>query len=228
MVISLGAIALDGATASVREEYKEAGGNDGRVIVVEGWLNGAADGNALEARLDEILAAVPEGNYTTWFSVRPGRGAYVRREAFLREVSLAKKEAHFKLTLAARDPYDYAEQAEETHWTIGATGDALVVSNAGNAEASPVIALTAVQDLVTPALSDGIRTITYGGVVPAGSRFTVDAAEARVLVDEDDVTPYTDGPFPSVAPPATSLTYLGSMGSPHEASGIVTVRARWW
>jgi hypothetical protein len=64
--------------------------------------------------------------------------------------------------------------------------------------------------------------------VQAGSVLVFDGVNQVVTLDGEDVSPYSSGVFPRIAPGGTTLTYTGDAASSHLASVTVSHRARWW
>ncbi|MCP4639279.1 MAG: hypothetical protein GY851_02530, partial [bacterium] len=114
------------------------------------------------------------------------------------------------------------------NWSIAASGATKNVSTAGNASARPKISLTANGDLINPAIGDGERGIAFSGTVESGAVLEFDGDAQQVLLDGVDMTPYSQGEFPRVAPDGTTLTYTDDDASSHSASATVTFRDRWW
>lgn len=226
MAITLGAITLDPRQTQVREVLEEVGGRDRRRIHIDGLLTGSASREALEAEIDAILAAGSAPGYTVPLSLRPGRRMLVRREGFTRRIALDQLAAAYSLELAAPNPYEEAETETVEAWPISTAPAAIALSAGGNVQAPPVVTLEAQADIVNPALSDGTHTLAYLGTIPNGSVWLVDAAAGRVYLDGVDVTAYTHGGFPQLAPTGTTLVFNAD-GSPM-AAGEVRWRDRWW
>ena len=75
---------------------------------------------------------------------------------------------------------------------------------------------------------DGTRTLAYSGTVADGESLVLDSAAGTASLNGQDVTPYTSGVFPRVAPEGTTLTYVDDATSSHTASVTVAFRDRWW
>ena len=71
---------------------------------------------------------------------------------------------------------------------------------------------------ITVTEGDGTRTIAYAGLVGDGETLTFDAVEGLVLLEGEDVTPYTTGVFPEVTSEGTTLTYEDDNSSSHNAT----------
>lgn len=228
MAAILGAVRFDEAGATVHEKYEEVGGRDERRIEIAGLITRESSVAGIEARLDAILNAASTEDYSAELSVREGRRLFVRRTGFSRAISADRLAGSFVLHLDAKDPFEESTEITQSRWDITESGAVLELTTAGNVFAKPVITLTAVGDLVTPSLTDGVRTMTYEGTVPEGSTLTFDAPAAKVTRDGEDVTPYTLGDFVRIAPEGSTLTYTDHASSSHTASATVTYRDRWW
>jgi hypothetical protein len=228
VAIVLGTVTFDETHTAVKEVYEEVGGRDERKIEVSGLVVGESSPTAIEARLDAILAAASTEDYGAVLSVRAGRFLQVRRDALKRELSEDALVGSFHLVLAAKDPFEVSVNETSENWTIAASGATRQVSTSGNASARPVIAVLASGELLDPALDDGERRIAYSGTVASGSVIEFDGAGDVVRLDGADVTPYTQGDFPKIAPEGTTLTYTDDPASSHTASAVVTYRDRWW
>lgn len=228
MPVALGSVTFDEANTTVREKLEEVGGRNERRIMLAGLVLGEDTVAAIEARLDAMLDAASLEDYTGVLSLRAGRRLLVRRDAFKRELRPEELVGAFTLELSARDPYEESSAESSTSWSIAASGATKSVASSGTSDARPIIALTASGALINPALSDGVRTLTFYGTVSSGKVLTVDAAAGKVTINATDVTPYTSGQFPRIAPEGTTLTYTDATGSSHTASGTIRFRDRWW
>lgn len=226
MTITLGSLAFDSRTA-VREKYEEIGGRDARVVVLSGLIVGEATVEAVEVRLDAILAAASEEDYTA-LSVRPGRRLWVRRAQFSRGISREKRVGSFELKLESRDPFEESIAAASESWAVVASGDTRLFTPAGNAPSLPVVTLVASGSLVNPGIGDGARGIVYNGLVSDGQTLVFDSAQEKAALDGLDVTPYCSGSFPRLYPGGTTLAYTDDPGSSHTAAATVVFRDRWW
>jgi hypothetical protein len=56
----------------------------------------------------------------------------------------------------------------------------------------------------------------------------MDGRSGVVTLEGADVTPYTSGEFPRIAPEGTTLTYEDDAASSHTAAVTVAFRDRWW
>jgi len=228
VAVTLGAIIFDAAHTTVHEKYEEVGGRDERLVEVTGAVVGESTVAAIEARLDAILDAASEEDYGGMLSVREGRRLSVRREAFSRDVAPDRLVGSFKLKLRAREPFEEADSETSELWPISISGATRALSSVGNACARPVITLVASGDVVSPAFSDGVRTMAYAGTVADGSVLVFNAAARTVTLDGADVAPYTTGDFVRIEPGGTTLTYTDDATSSHTASVTVAFRDRWW
>lgn len=227
MSINVGGYQLDTAYTAVREEYEMVGGRQTRAIQITGLLRGTGNLTALVDALDGIAQAVSE-TVPTEIALRAGRRLFARRERFVRELSSHALVGHFVLELRADDAWEESAIEKEFEWEIGLSGATLDVTNDGNADAMPVITLEAESLLVTPAVSDGTRTLVYEGNVPNGATLVIDSGLRQVLLDDLDVTPYTSGDFPVLEPGLTTLEYTDDPASSHLVSATVRFRDRWW
>lgn len=227
MSISVGNHVFNARTTVVREQYEVVGGKRTRAIRITGLLRGAADEAALIATLDAITLA-SSAPAPVAVSLRPGRRILARREGFSREVNGRTLTGQFILDLRAETAWEESIALKEEAWAIGLSGASLDVENAGNAAAAPVIQLTAEDLVVTPGVSDGVRDLVYEGNVNNGSTLVFDAEAREVRLDGEDVTGYTAGDFPLLAPGETTLVYTDDPASSHQMSGNVVYRDRWW
>lgn len=227
MAISVGGHVFDSASTVVQEAYEIVGGSQTRAIRIAGLVRGVGDLTALNETLDTI-AKVASESVPALVSIRAGRRLFARREKFSREVNARALVGSFVLDLRADDAWEESESLKESAWNITVSGATRNVTNDGNADALPMISLTAESVLHTPALGDGVRTLTYEGTVPNGATLVVDSPLRRVLLDGADVTPYTSGDFPVLEPGLTTLEYTDDPSSTHLASAVVSFRDRWW
>lgn len=228
MGITLGNVTFDPAHTTVREKYAEVGGRDARRIVISGLVVGEGSMDGIESALDAIMTAASEDGVETELSLRSGRRLWVQRGSFSREVSKDGRVGSFVLELDARDPFEESTTSGSVLWSVTASGDAKSISNGGNAFSAPMITLVADGDVVRPAFSDGVRKVTYLGIVRNGETLVFNGCTGVVTLEGEDVTPYTEGVFPRIAAEGSELTYTDDVASSHRASVTVTTRDRWW
>lgn len=225
MAIQIGACVLPEGGTVVREEYEVAGGRRTRVIRITGLLRNPAGG--LGTAFDEVALAVSE-DMPVAVSLRAGRRLFARRESLARELNERSGTGQFTLQLRAEDNWEESETVREASWPIALSGADIELDNAGTMPVRPAITLEAEDDLVNPVVSDGVRALTYHGTVPNGATLEIDGGAGRVLLDGDDVTPYTSGSFPEVAPGGATFVYTDDPASGHVATATVRYRDRWW
>ena len=228
MPIILGALTLDENQTAASEKLEEVGGRDERVITLKGVITGLADVAAIEAALDGLNDAASVEEYSATLSLRTGRRFLVRRNAFTREIDAAKQVGAFTLELHARPPFEESDSETALVWAIAASGATAEPDTAGTAEALPRIELTAIGEVVNPAISDGTNTIAYAGIVGDGETLVFDAATRTAVLEGVDVTPYTTGDFPRITPDGATLTYTDDASSTHTAAATIYYRDRWW
>ena len=228
MAITLGAVVFDEAYTTATETYAEVGGRDARKVVLSGLILGEQSFDAIEARLDAILDAASAEDYGVALSLRAGRRLWVRRESFERAVRPDQLAGSFTLTLEAKDPFETAVSDTSVPWAVTASGATLLLTSRGNTFALPVITVIATGALINPSFSDGVRAIRYAGTIAAGAVLVFDGRESVVRLDGADVTPYSTGSFPEIAPEGATFTYTDDAASSHGASVTVAYRDRWW
>lgn len=212
---------------SVAESLEELGGRDARHIRLQGLLDGFDTRAELENELDSILAAASTLEPAP-LSLRTGRRFLVRRVAFKREISEAPLAGAFTLQLDAVPPHEESIDEFVNGWYFAASGATKEISTDGNVFTVPVIELEAYGTLHEPSFGDGQRTITFHGVVALGETLFFDGPNARVMLDGEDVTPYTEGAFPRIDPGGTTLIYIDAPESAHAGIATVRHRDRWW
>lgn len=227
MGVTLGDHDFADTIVSAVEKHEETGGRDARRITLTGLLRPPGGAPALEAALDAVLAAASEGQVVP-LRLRAGRVLMARRVGHTREVQREAGVARFTLLLEAEDPFEYAEAETVAAWTLDAADATREFAVAGNVAALPRVVLAAAADLARPGFGDGVRAIRLDGTLSAGQTLMVDAAARRLAVDGEDVTPYSAGLFPELAPGGAALSFLqdGTEDAPGEAT--VSWRARWW
>jgi len=228
MAVTLGSVTFDEANTAVREKLEEVGGRNERRVTLTGLVLGESTAAAIDARLDAILDAASLEDYSGVLSLRAGRRLLVRRDAFKRELRPDELIGAFTLELAARDPFEESSAETVLNWSIAASGATLSVTPLGTTDARPVITLTASGTLIDPVLSDGVRSMAFAGSVGSGEALVFDARTGRVILAGVDVTPYTTGEFPRLAPEGAILTYTDAVASSHAAAATVRFRSRWW
>ena len=153
---------------------------------------------------------------------------YVRRQTFTRSVEPSTLVGAFTLVLAARDPFEEAEEETTLPWAVTSSGETLPVVSGGTAPSPLRISVTATDSLVDPYISDGARTVAFMGTVEMGETLVFDGILRTATLDGEDVTPYTEGQFPEAAPEGATLTYTDAAESTHQATIAIAFRDRWW
>lgn len=227
MTIRMGALTLDERHTVVREEYEQEGGRNTRLVTITGMVRGKPNVAAVEAALDGLMDAV-SADVPVYISLRPGRRVRVRREGFSREVHGGQRTGAYTINLRAEEGWEESETVTTVGWTIDASGATIALENGGTLPTFPLVSLDALGSIEGLALSDGTRTLSYEGEVEAGATLIVDGVAGQVWLDDLDITPYTRGDFPQLAPGETVLTYTDALGSSHLLDGEVTYRDRWW
>ena len=228
MGIQLGLLEFGDRVTAVKERLREVGGRDAREISIKGVVEGLATIVEVEAELDSILEASSDANEEVSLSIRSGRELLVRRIDFKREVHRVVPAGAFELLLEARDPVERSETEVVLTHTYPDTGNDYELGTLGNASAPIYASLTPVSNVTQPALSDGERTLTYDGVLLAGTTLVLDGVSGRVTLDGEDVTPYTDGELPRLETGDNTLTYTHDAGDSSAVDLILRYRDRWW
>lgn len=228
MAITLGSVTFDPTHTTVREKHEEVGGRDARRVVITGLIIGKESVEDIEAAMDAIMAAASEDGYETELSVRSGRRLWVQRMGFSREVSKDSLVGSFVLDLDAKVPFEESTTLRSVPWAITASGDTKSIAGGGNAFSSLTVTLIAEGDVVSPSFSDGTQKLTYLGTVADGQTLVLDGGTGVVTLEEEDVTPYTQGAFPRIPPGGGELTYEDDPASSHRASVTLAIQDRWW
>lgn len=228
MLVTLGNYTFDPVHTTVQERHDEVGGRRERTVELTGLIVGESTVDAIESQLDAMLDAASAEDYSAALSVRPGRRLWVRRERFTRQVESSARVGSFTLTLKAKSPYEEAVELSVYPWAIAHSGEEIHLAAAGNVFALPIIRLMPMGNMVNAAVSDGVRTLEYAGVVRDGSALVFDAPNGRVTLDGEDVSPYTAGEFPRIEPENATLIFSDGISSTHAATGAVEFRSRWW
>ena len=227
MAIQLGDYMFGESVTSAQEAVKERGGRDARVVILHGALEGHATVEALEAELDAIAVAASATELAP-LSLRPGRRLLVRRAGFTRQVYRDARTAVFELRLEADDAFEQAEEETVVAGVFMGTQLELEVPANGNTPALPRIAITPSGGVTRPRLTAGGRSLVYDGIVPEGATLVIDAAAGLVSLDDEDVTPYTEGLPPWLPPGSNTLTYSDESEVMPDVAVEVRFRSRWW
>ena len=226
MSITLGDYTFSGPLTAVSESLEELGGRDTRAIRLQGVIDGLPTQDALEAALALLLQNASASEHVP-LSLRDGRRFLVRRTAFKREINVPALSAAFTLILEAMPPYEEAIGDTTINWFFASAGATKPCPSAGTLSTDPVITLEAMDTLIRPAFGDGVRTLVYDGVLETGDALVVDGPAARVLLNDTEVTPYTQGLFPRIAAPSTTITYTDDPGSSHAGAATIFYFDRW-
>lgn len=228
MAIVLSTVTFGELHTSAREKHEEVGGRDGRRIEISGVIAGEQTLAGVEAKLDAILQAASAEDYSAALSLRPGRRLWVRRVQFSRDVSPSTRVGSFVLVVEAKPPFEESVNAQTIEWEIDSQEAELPLATQGNACALPILNVAASGTLANPSFSDGTRSILFSGTVQDGETLVLDCGEARATLAGQDVTAYTTGVFPRIAPGGTTLRWADSPDSSHLATVTISLRDRWW
>ncbi|MCP4640202.1 MAG: hypothetical protein GY851_07210 [bacterium] len=228
MPIQMGSITFDPDYTAARESVEEVGGRDARVVEMTGLVVDLPSSADVEARFDAIADAVSVEDYATSLSLRPGRRLWVRRASWQHEIAMKDPAGSFKLRLEARDPLEESEDEASVVWSLTGSTASLALSSTGTVPAPARITLVPDGEMQRPSFGDGERTIRYEGSVPDGATLEFDGPLSRVLLDGVDVTPYTEGLFPLIAPEGTTLMFQADPAGSATAEAVVAWRNLWW
>ena len=228
MAIVLSSVTFDALHTSAREKHEEVGGRDGRRIEISGVIASEQTIAGVEAKLDAILEAASAEDYGAALSLRPGRRLWVRRIQFSRDVSPSTRVGSFVLVVEAKSPFEESVEARITEWPITTQEAEMALTTEGNACALPILTVLASGALANPSFSDGTRSILFSGAVQDGEALVLDCGEGRATLEGLDVTAYTSGLFPRIAPGGTTLRWADSPDSSHHADVTISIRDRWW
>jgi len=228
VAITLGAFVFDAAHTRVREAHEEVGGRRERSIEISGVIVDVSTEAAVHAALDAILDASSTVDYSATLSIRADRRMFVRRAAFVRNVSTQPLAGAFTLKLVARDPHEESVVLHSVPWSIDSDGDTIALSTLGNTTAPARIRCTALGTLVSPSFGIGATAIVYDGIVGIGEELVLDGITKTAAINGVDVTPYVSGVFLEIAPEGSAILYTGAPSSAHLAAVTVEYRDRWW
>jgi len=228
MAIVLSSVTFDALHTSAREKHEEVGGRDGRRIEISGVIAGEQTIAGVEAKLDAILQAASAEDYSAVLSLRPGRRLWVRRVQFSRDVSPSTRVGSFVLVVEAKSPFEESIDAQTIEWAITTQEAELPVATEGNVCALPILTVVASGTVANPSFGDGTRSILFSGTVQDGETLVLDCGEGHATLEGQDVTAYTSGLFPRIAPGGTTLRWADSPDSSHHADVTISLRDRWW
>jgi hypothetical protein len=221
----IGDVTLPETMVTVREEYEEVGGRDARRLRVSGLLP-ATTLSQLQQQMEQLV----QRSFETQLAVvlRPGRVLWARRARLFHEPCIAAGLSGFTLVLEVPDIFEYSEAEHAETWTVSAAPVSRSFATVGNASALPVCFAQSAAEWTEPSWSDGTRTLTYTGTVPAGTVLRLDASARRVTLDGDDVTPYVTGEFPEIMTPSGVLTFTCAEALTEPVLMEVRYRHRWY
>ncbi len=228
MPITLNGHVFDPALTKAHEYITESAGGRSRTVKVSGVIADRDTVEELETALDAVYHSASRNAYDNELSLREGRRLWVRCIGAERRIGMDTRIGMFELILEALDLTEESVSLAQHSWTIEQHLATRLLATSGTAPALPVIALTAIEPLVAPRLSDGVRTLAYSGTIPAGNTLRIDANRARAFLNDEDITPYIEGDFPKIDPPTTSLVFDTDPQNMPVAQGIVEYRHRWW
>lgn len=189
------------------------------VGILEGFP-GLAEFRAEVAALDAAVEAFAVDGAE--FLRLPGRYLPGRVLRYRKTVDEAARVASFRLVLLSDDRFERSTTLHTVTLEFSASGQSVDVDNAGTAASLPALTLTAGADLVTPSISDGTRTLMYGGTLTAGESLVLDCDAHTAECAGENALPLLSGDWPQLAPGATTLTYTDAGG----ASGSLRIDYR--
>ncbi len=228
-MIRIGDLTLSDDAVAVHERRDTDPDVPARTIRITGSVGDAGTLGELESRLDDIVRAAFGGDTgDVQLSLRPGRCLSARLQRFDREVHRTGREAVFTAWFTPSQAFEEAESESQESWTIRAWGAALPVENDGTTSAPLQVQFTAEGPITTPAFDDGVRRLSYSGVMAAGQVLVVDGAARRATLNGADVTALMAGDYPQLEPGAATLHFYDDFDSSHQGAATVRWHARWW
>ena len=227
-MIKLNDYNFDEDYTTVTEKLREVGGSDSREFRISGLVVGKTTLSEIEAELDQILEEASKGDSQVFLQLRVGRGFNCERDRFERGVLEQERIGCFVLWLLARDPHEYSESENTGQWVVTESGAQKQLSASGNVFSLPVLEITAGGTLVEPCVSDGERSMKYVGQMVEGDELVINCAERSVVLNGEEVLPYTEGEFLRLEPGGTTFVYADGEGSSHSCTIDIKWYDRWW
>lgn len=227
-MIRIGDLTLPDESVAVRERRDTDPDLPVRTIRITGSVGDAGTQAELESRLDDVARAALGGDTgIVVLSLRPGRRIAARLQRLDREVHRTAREAVFTALFTSDQVLEEADRETQLSWDIQAWGAALPLENEGTASADVHIEFTAPGAVLIPAFDDGVRRLTYSGIMSPGQVLVIDGTARRVTLNETDVTAQVSGDYPQLAPGNNTLRFYDDFDSAHQGAAIVAWRARW-
>ncbi|MBE7560546.1 phage tail family protein [bacterium] len=227
-MVTLGDYAFAHDTTRVLSDLRFVEDRLRRQVEIVGLLSGFSTRAAFESELAALDAAVEAfSNGSAALSLTAGRalsGSVLRYRKTLDEL---QRSVAFRLILLSEDRFERSVALHEEPLTITASGDYLVLENAGTADSLPTLTLTADGSLVDPSLSDGTRALTYHGTLSAGDVLVVDCDAHTATVNGENALSGVSGDWPRLSPGETTLTYSDDAAGSHDATLVVAYRDFW-
>jgi phage-related protein len=204
-----------------------------KIIRIEGNLNHATD---IRTTWDALKTALMGGRQK--FYSHDDRFIWATAQTLPEDYNpgLFKHLANIEIELLCDDPFWQAETQDIETWTSPVSEDDLTITNAGEAEAFPVITITAATSgALNIALYNGSTDfMTIIGNVNAGDVIEIDTETANCNLLANIATPILtdemsmfDGLFWNLAVGANVITYEDNGSTATISSIVFTYRKRW-
>ncbi len=199
-----------------------------RQVEIVGLLSEFATHDDFAAELSELDTAVEAFcNGSATLTLTEGRqlsGSVLR---YRKTVDELERSVTFRLIVLSEDRFERSIELHEENLAIDASGDAIVLANAGTADSLPELTLSAIGALINPSVSDGLRTLIYQGTLSPGDALALDSDAHTATLNGGNALAAVSGDWPRLAPGETTLTYTDQAGSSHSATLLVQYRDYW-
>ncbi len=226
MTLMLDDFPLDQWPARVSDRQRFEGGRLLRIVTLRGASDDFETTSALTQALDRLVGATLS-HEPVRLRLHPGRSLPVRLRSFTRETLPGAASGAFALELEATHPWEEGDVDTEQVAPVTGNGVATMIAMDGTLAATLRLSFQASSPAMLLQFGDGQHTLSYFGLVPAGSVLVVDAGPRRAWLDGEEVTSQVSGDYLMVYPSATPISVNADMGAPPSGTLTLSWRDRW-
>ncbi|HDP34128.1 MAG TPA: hypothetical protein ENN29_03345 [Candidatus Hydrogenedentes bacterium] len=226
MTPTLGGFALEQWRAAVTEKQRYEKGRWQRHIVIRG----AADTFETSAQLTEALDALAGAALApepVLLRLRPERSVAVRLRGFERTRNDDAIAGAFTLELEGLTPWEEGDDIQTHEEAVVGNGAVCEIASGGSLITPLSLTFTASGLVLLPQFSDGMRTLSYAGMIPDGAALDVDSVARKVFLNGADVSSQASGEFLEIAPQPTTVSFAADEDGAQAGALALRWRERW-
>lgn len=160
--------------------------------------------------------------------IQADRFHMAHRKEYERAVDERTLTASVHIVLLTEDAFERGVQIESHHLNIADGETEIIISQAGNIDALPVLTVQAQGVIINPTVTDGQRTWTYMGTLSPGDALVVDSDQRTAILNGTvNVLNRAAGDFIRLYPDATRISWSEDVASSQQATLTIQYRSLW-